>query len=103
MKGIPGVEPSGSVKAIEVTTGQVRWEFPLHSPPWAGLLATAGGLVFGGTNEGTFFALHAESGKLLWSFQTGGPVLANPVSYSSGGKQHVAIAAGRTLLTFAIE
>ena len=103
MKGIPGVEPSGSVKAIEVTTGQVRWEFPLHSPPWAGLLATAGGLVFGGTNEGIFFALHAESGKLLWSFQTGGPVLANPVSYSSGGKQYVAIAAGRTLLTFATE
>jgi alcohol dehydrogenase (cytochrome c) len=103
MKGIPGVEPSGSIKAIEATTGQIRWEFPLHSPPWAGLLSTAGGLVFGGTNEGTFFALHAESGKLLWSFQAGGPVLANPVSYSSGGKQYVAIAAGRTLLAFVIE
>jgi len=103
MKGIPGVEPSGSIKAIEVITGQVRWELPLHSPPWGGLLATAGGLVFGGTNEGIFFGLDAESGKMLWSFQTGGPVLANPVSYSSGGKQHVAIAAGRTLLAFAIE
>lgn len=103
IRGIPTVEPSGSVKVIEAITGQVRWEFPLPSPPWGGLLATAGGLVFGGTNEGNFFALHAEFGKLLWSFQTGGLILANAITYSVPGKQHVAIAAGRTLLTFALE
>jgi alcohol dehydrogenase (cytochrome c) len=101
-KGIPGVEPSGSIQALEVETGKKRWEFPLTSPPWAGLLATGGGLVFGAANEGYVFALDARTGKALWRFQAGGPVFANPVSYLSDGKQHVAIAAGHALITFAL-
>ena len=101
--GIPGVEPKGSVKALEVTTGRARWEFPLHSPPWGGLLSTAGGLVFGGTNEGHFFALDAATGKPLWRFPTGGPVLSNPISFLSQGKQHVAVSAGHALFVFAVE
>ncbi|MBI3683765.1 MAG: PQQ-dependent dehydrogenase, methanol/ethanol family [Acidobacteria bacterium] len=102
-RGIPGVEPGGSVKALRVETGETAWEFPLHSPPWAGLLSTAGGLVYGGTNEGIFFALDASSGKPLWRFPTGGPVLANPMSYTSEGKQYVAVAAGHALFAFAVD
>lgn len=101
--GIPGLEPSGSIKALRAEDGRAAWEFPLQSPPWAGVMSTAGGLVFGGTNEGHFIALDARSGKPLWRFPTGGPVLANPISYLSGGKQHIAIAAGRALFAFALE
>jgi alcohol dehydrogenase (cytochrome c) len=101
-KGIPGVEPSGSIQALEVETGKKRWGFPLTSPPWAGLLATAGGLVFGAANEGYVFALDAGTGQPLWRFQAGGPVFANPISYLSDGKQHVAIAAGHALVSFAL-
>lgn len=103
VRGIPGVEPSGSVKAIEIETGRQVWEYKLHSPPWAGLLATGGGLIFGGTNEGNFYALEATTGKPLWHFQTGGPVLANPISYLYEGKQYVGIAAGRGLFVFALD
>jgi alcohol dehydrogenase (cytochrome c) len=74
----------------------------MHSPPWAGLLATAGGLVFGGTNEGNVFALDARTGRPLWQFQTGGAVTANPIAYAVDGQQHVAIAAGRAIVTFAL-
>jgi alcohol dehydrogenase (cytochrome c) len=76
------------------------WEFPLHSPPWSGVLSTAGGLVFGGANEGHFFALNAATGKPLWRFPTGGPVQSNPVSFMSNGKQLVAVAAGHALFVF---
>jgi alcohol dehydrogenase (cytochrome c) len=103
MRGIPGVEPSGSVKALDPLTGETRWEFRLHSPPWAGLLSTAGGLVFGGTNEGNFFALDAESGKSLWDFQAGAPVYAGPISYEFEGKQYVAVAVGRNLIAFVVQ
>lgn len=103
IRGIPGVEPSGSVKALDALTGVQRWEFPLHSPPWAGVLSTAGGLVFGGSNEGQFFALDAATGKPLWRFSTGGPITASPVSYLSEGKQYIAIAAGRGLFVFAVD
>jgi alcohol dehydrogenase (cytochrome c) len=54
---------SGAVRALEPLTGKMRWEFRHHSPPWAGLMATAGGLVFSGSNEGNFFALDASTGR----------------------------------------
>ncbi len=101
--GIPGVEPSGSIKALEANTGRTIWEFKLQSPPWAGLLSTASGLVFGGSSEGFFFALDAATGKPLWRFPAGGPIFANPVSFLSGGRQHIAVAAGHALFAFALE
>ncbi len=102
-KGIPGEEPYGAIRALEPATGAVRWEFRLFSPPWAGVLSTAGGVVFGGTNEGNFLALDASTGKTLWRFQTGGQVISNPISYLSDGKQQVAIAAGNAVLAFGLE
>jgi len=101
--GLPGVEPSGAVEAIDPATGEKRWDFPLHSPPWSGLLSTAGGLVFGGTNEGNLFALDAASGKALWNFQAGAPAQGNPISFQFEGKQYVAITAGRALMVFGVE
>src|SRR5262249_2185613 len=100
MRGLPGVEPKGSIKALGVATGEQKWEFQLHSPPWGGVLATAGGLVFGGSNEGDFFALDAATGKSCWRYQTGGPVLANPMSYLSEGTQYIAVATGHALMVF---
>jgi alcohol dehydrogenase (cytochrome c) len=84
-------------------SGEIKWEYKIFSAPWAGVLSTAGGLVFAGTNEGDFLALDAATGKSLWRFQTGGSVQANPMSYLSDGKQHVAIAAGNAIFAFAVE
>jgi alcohol dehydrogenase (cytochrome c) len=75
----------------------------MPTPPWGGLLSTGGGLVFGGSIEGTFFALDDETGKPLWHFQTGGWINGNPVSYEHEGRQFVAIPSGRVLIAFALE
>ena len=66
----------------------------LLQPGMGGLLSTAGNLVFGGTEEGNFFALDAENGKPLWDIQLGGAVHANPISFGIDGKQYIAIASG---------
>ncbi|HEX4946514.1 MAG TPA: PQQ-dependent dehydrogenase, methanol/ethanol family [Blastocatellia bacterium] len=92
----------GAIRALEATTGKLKWEFRLHTPPWAGVLATAGGLVFGGSNEGNFYALDANTGQPLWEVQTGAPIAANPISFAIDGKQHVAIAAGQALFVFGL-
>jgi alcohol dehydrogenase (cytochrome c) len=92
----------GAVRALEATTGRMVWEFRLHSPPWAGVLSTAGRVVFGGSDEGNFFALDANTGKPLWDFQTGGPIVANPISFAIDGRQHIAIAADRVLYVFGL-
>jgi alcohol dehydrogenase (cytochrome c) len=91
------------VRAIDVRTGKAAWDFKLPSPPWAGVMATAGGLVFGGSNEGNFFALDAATGRPLWQFQTGGAIRSGPMSFLANGKQHVAIAGGHSLFVFALE
>jgi len=59
--------------------------------------------VFGGSNEGNFYALDAASGKPLWQFQTGGPIRSGPMSYLANGKQYVAISGGHALFVFALD
>jgi alcohol dehydrogenase (cytochrome c) len=101
-RALAGDQAYGALRALEVETGKMKWEFRLHSPPWAGVLATAGGLVFSGANEGNFYALDALTGQPLWEFQTGGAITANPISCLIDGKQHVAVAAGQALFVFGL-
>src|SRR5207245_9796002 len=75
-------QASGSLKAIVVKTGQTKWDVATRSPMVAGVLATAGGLVFTGDAEGFFAAYDAETGKVLWSFQCGSGHHASPINYT---------------------
>jgi len=102
-RSIPGEQEWGAVRAFDPATGEMKWEHKLFSPPWAGVLATAGNLVFGGTNEGQIFALQASTGKALWHFQAGGAARSNPVSYAVDGKQYIAVAMGNTLYVLGTE
>ncbi len=102
-KPIPGEPGFGAVRAIVPETGEIKWEHRVVSPFWAGVMATAGNLLFGGTQEGHFFALDARTGKHLWNFPTGGFIIANPISYLAGGKQYIAIPAGDVLMAFGLE
>ena len=95
-------EAWGSIRALDVQTGAAVWDFKLPTPPWGGVLSTAGGLVFGGSNEGNVFALDARTGAALWQFQSGGAVRSNPISFLLDGRQHIAIAAGRAFIVFAL-
>ena len=99
---LPADDTWGAIRALQAETGEQRWEFKLHSPPWSGVMSTAGGLVFSGSNEGNFYALDARSGKPLWDFQTGGMITANPVSFTVDGHQYIVIAADRVLYAFGL-
>jgi alcohol dehydrogenase (cytochrome c) len=90
---LPG-QASGKVMAIGVDTGERVWEMPLRTPNGAGMLVTAGGLVFTGDAEGNFRALEASNGAELWAYQTGSGIRAAPISYRLDGVQYVAIASG---------
>lgn len=99
---LPADDASGAIRALNARTGEMRWEFKLHSPAGASVLSTAGGLVFSGADEGNFYALDARTGKPLWDFQTGGPINSNPVSFTVDGHQYVAISADRVLYVFGL-
>jgi PQQ-dependent dehydrogenase (methanol/ethanol family) len=93
----------GFVRAINPLTGDIRWSFPMHlGTAAAGVLATAGGLVFASDPEGSLVALDARTGARLWHYQTGGDIRSSPISYAVDGKQYVAIAGDSTLFVFAL-
>ncbi|PYT22178.1 MAG: PQQ-dependent dehydrogenase, methanol/ethanol family [Acidobacteria bacterium] len=98
----PADKRVGGVLAIDPTTGDTRWRYDMVSPQSAGMLATAGGLVFTGDGQGYVVAMDARTGKPLWHFQTGGGIIAPPITYTLNGKQQIAIAAGSSILTFAL-
>src|SRR5205085_9514111 len=99
-RALPPDQNYGAIRGLDAGTGRRMWEFRLQSPPWAGVMSTAGGLVFGGSNEGNFYALDARTGKPVWDVQTGGRIVANPVGFAIDGKEHVAIASGHSLIVF---
>ena len=71
------------------------WSIAEHFPAWSGTLATAGDVVFYGTMEGWFKAVHARTGEVLWQFKTGSGIIGQPITYRGpDGKQYVAILAG---------
>ncbi|MGE5522393.1 MAG: PQQ-dependent dehydrogenase, methanol/ethanol family [Rhodospirillaceae bacterium] len=96
--GDASVKPSqvrgGQVKAFDPATGREVWVWKARHPIVASLLTTAGDLVFVGEPTGEFNALNARTGELLWQFQTGSGIHSNPVTYSVGGKQYVAVPTG---------
>jgi alcohol dehydrogenase (cytochrome c) len=87
------VRITGSVTAIDVTTGKIAGKLETPFPNLGGLLATPD-LVFTGQPSGEVMALDAKSLQKLWEFNTGGGVNAPPVTFSVDGKQYVAILVG---------
>lgn len=102
IRALAGEQSYGAIRALEATTGKRRWQFRLLSPAWVGTLATAGGLVFSGSDEGNLFALDAETGKPLWNFYMGHEIRSNPITYEVDGKQYVFETAGNAYVAFAL-
>jgi alcohol dehydrogenase (cytochrome c) len=90
------------VRALESTTGKVKWQFKMVGDSWTGTLATAGGLVFCADSQGNFFALDAENGKPEWNIQLGNSLRANPITYAVDGKQYVVGSAGNSVFVFGL-
>ena len=99
-------EPGEKIlRAIELETGKIAWELPLIGPVeanYSGVLSTGGGLIFVGETSGGFAAVDAATGKYLWHFEANQPWKASPMTYVAGGRQHVAIASGANILSFAL-
>jgi alcohol dehydrogenase (cytochrome c) len=92
-----------TIQALDPKTGQKRWTHRLSAPSTeTGVLTTASDVLFSGGRDGSFFALDARSGRLLWQTNLGPSVAAGPISYAVNGKQYVSIMAGSSLFTFGL-
>jgi len=90
----PGL-PMGHLDAIEPLTGKQKWRMPIMDiPNYSAVLATASGLLFTGMQTGEFVVHDSDNGKLLWKFQTGSGINAQPITFTHKGRQYVAIQSG---------
>ena len=89
----PGTESAGTVRAISAETGKTVWLHEQRAGTMS-LVATGGGLVFGGDVNGRFRAFDHETGEVLWEINLGSSVTGFPITYAVDGRQYVAVSTG---------
>jgi PQQ-dependent dehydrogenase (methanol/ethanol family) len=94
----PGTNNIGTLYAISAETGKTLWKYEQRAGMMS-LVATGGGLIFGGDTNGRFRAFDQDSGKVLWEVNLGSPVTGYPITFSAGGKQYVAASVGNSLVS----
>ena len=89
----PGTENVGTIWAISAETGATEWLYEQRAATMS-LVATGGGLLFGGDTNGRFRAFSQETGEILWEINLGSPVSGFPISFGVDGRQYIAVATG---------
>ena len=92
----PGTDQVGTVRAISAETGETVWTYEQRAGTTS-LVATGGGLVFGGDGNGRFRALDQENGDVLWEINLGSMVTGFPITYAVDGRQYVVASTGRSM------
>ncbi len=102
----PGTQYAGLLAAVHGPTNSAVYE---HEIPYrnqqrgAGLIATAGGLLFHGETDGFFSIYESDTGERIWRFQTGAPITQTAATYQVGDYQYVAVSAGNSVWAFRID
>ena len=104
--GYPDQTGQRFLRAVNIETGEIAWEVaqpgPARAKTWSGVMATAAGLLFYGQPNGGFVAADQRNGKTLWQFPTNARMKASPMTFTFGGRQYVAVAAGPNILCFGL-
>ncbi len=93
------VARTGIIAALDASTNRLAWRYQWPEQCYSGTVATGGGLLFVGRNDGRLMALDSATGKQLWEFQTGAGMHAPVSTFEHKGKQYVlAFSAGSALI-----
>jgi polyvinyl alcohol dehydrogenase (cytochrome) len=70
----------GSWSALDVATGKILWQTADPTPGAidTGSVSVANGVMYAGSYSGGMYALDTKSGRILWSFASGGSVIDGP-------------------------
>ncbi len=94
---------NSTLRALDYRTGKVVWNHELGTnESIAGILTTAGHLLFTADNSGNLLALDPATGKTLWHLNMGGELVASPMTYQLDGRQYLIIPVEDVLYAFAL-
>lgn len=109
-EGYPAIKPPwGTLNAVDLNTGTVKWKVPLGEYPeltkrgvpqtgtenYGGPIVTASDLIFiGGSADAKFRAFDKETGSMLWEHDLPFDGNSTPSTYMANGKQYIIISAG---------
>jgi alcohol dehydrogenase (cytochrome c) len=99
-----GVGSAGNaLTAIDYRTGKKVWrhEWPFGGGGGAGMLTSAGRVLFTGDGNGNFVAFDATNGKPLWHSRIGNITNA-PQTHLLDGRQYVLVAVNDTIYAYAL-
>jgi alcohol dehydrogenase (cytochrome c) len=94
---------NSTLRALDYRTGKVVWNHELgNGGTIAGILTTAGHLLFTADNSGNLLAVDPATGKTLWHLNVGGDLLASPMTYELDGRQYLIVPTQDNLYAFAL-
>jgi len=91
-----------TLRAIDYKTGKTVWRHEFPSGGTAGLLTTAGKLLFAGDSSQHLIAFDPTNGKIIWHTDLAGNIANGPSTYMLDGKQYLLVGAGDNLSAFAL-
>jgi quinoprotein glucose dehydrogenase len=108
--GLPPINPPWSqLTAYDLNQGTMLWQVPNGDHPQlaakgirgtgsqsarAGMVVTAGGLIFLGTPDRKFRAYDQVTGRVVWETDVSGPINGVPAVFEIDGRQYVAVCVG---------
>ena len=101
---IPAYQKTGvaRIRAVNPQTGERKWEFKLTDVTDSGILRPLRICSSTGRPRGSFYALDAKTGKMLWKTMVGAQVASGPITYSVGGRQYLAFCSGNGMFVYAL-
>jgi acido-empty-quinoprotein group A len=94
---------NSTLRALDYRTGKVVWNHELgNGSTIAGILTTAGHLLFTADNSDNLLALDPATGKTLWHLNVGGELVASPMTYQLDGRQYLIVPVQDILYAFAL-
>jgi alcohol dehydrogenase (cytochrome c) len=98
-----GLWSTSVIEAIDYQTGDIRWKHEIgEGEGVAGLLSTAGKVLFAADNADNLLALDPKTGKTIWHVQLGARVQSAPMTYELDGKQYLVVPAGGVLFAWTL-
>lgn len=98
-----GLWADSVVEAIDYKTGKIVWKHEIGDGEGsAGILSTAGNLVFTGDNSENLMALDPKTGDTVWHINLGASMETGPMTYELDGKQYLLTPAGSMILAWTV-